>query len=169
MWIRFVRFSTALSFLATAAALIRVSLRVRRGRSYRKQSDGDARGDGALQSTVLGRSRVYWFDLAAQWQVVRYAVGASGSFTRLVSRNWLRGWRNLRRKQVLILSMRMQLLRRYWVFTFLAVRMNVWCSNKQVRRLAMEIRQLASARPITVLNGNSGSGALSVVVILSAF
>lgn len=110
MWIRFVRISTRLPFLAAAAALIRVSLRVRRGRSYLEQSDGDARGDGAFQSTVLGRSRfpsstpilrassssrflilsdlieslfwiprVYWLDHAAQWQVVRYAVGASGS------------------------------------------------------------------------------------------
>ncbi|URE17592.1 hypothetical protein MUK42_11237 [Musa troglodytarum] len=38
----------------------------------------------------------------------------------------------------------------------------------QVRRLAMEIRQLASARPITVLNGNSGSGNMASLVVPAA-
>lgn len=35
----------------------------------------------------------------------------------------------------------------------------------QIRRLAMEVRQLASARPITVLNGGSGQNALAAAVV----
>ncbi|XP_072964254.1 uncharacterized protein [Typha angustifolia] len=38
----------------------------------------------------------------------------------------------------------------------------------QVRRLAMEVRQLASARPITVLNGNSGQTGVTALIIPAA-
>ncbi|XP_027181653.1 uncharacterized protein LOC113780028, partial [Coffea eugenioides] len=38
----------------------------------------------------------------------------------------------------------------------------------QIRRLAMEVRQLASARPITVLNGGSGQNALAALVPAAA-
>ncbi|GFQ04740.1 hypothetical protein PHJA_002618000 [Phtheirospermum japonicum] len=38
----------------------------------------------------------------------------------------------------------------------------------QVRRLAMEVRQLASARQITVLNGNSGQSNLTCLVMPAA-
>jgi hypothetical protein len=36
--------------------------------------------------------------------------------------------------------------------------------TSQVRRLAMEVRQLASSRPITVLNGCSGPSGLSCLI-----
>ncbi|KAI5656340.1 hypothetical protein M9H77_25133 [Catharanthus roseus] len=38
----------------------------------------------------------------------------------------------------------------------------------QVRRLAMEVRQLASARPITVLNGGSGTNGLASLLVPAA-
>ncbi|RWW18011.1 hypothetical protein BHE74_00046442 [Ensete ventricosum] len=165
MWIRFVRFSTALSFLATAAALIRVSLRVRRGRSYRKQSDGDARGDGALQSTVLGRSR-----FPSSTPILRFTGSIllrNGRLSDMLSelqQELVKGLEKSAEKAGVDPEHADAVASQVLGFHFFG------CSNEcQVRRLAMEIRQLASARPITVLNGNSGSGALSVVVILSAF
>lgn len=38
----------------------------------------------------------------------------------------------------------------------------------QIRRMAMEIRQLASARPITILNGNDGGGNIRALIVPAA-
>ncbi|KAG2625048.1 uncharacterized protein LOC120697613 [Panicum virgatum] len=40
--------------------------------------------------------------------------------------------------------------------------------TSQVRRLAMEVRQLASSRPITVLNGGSGASGVSGLIVPAA-